>query len=117
MQIEIPFQDDFKDRMLQGRKEITSRSKRYGHEGDIFEAFGARFLLRWVRRIPLRFVAQYFYKGEGFSYPGEFIKCWKRLHPRKGYSPGQLVYAHFFTIVTKYVKGENIQGAIKNEKK
>lgn len=97
MQIEIPFSEQFRDPMLRGRKNFTTRNKRYGKAGDTFPAFGAGFVLQKVTKIPLGYVARFLYRGEGFDTPEAFIRCWQKLHPRKGYVPGQSVYVHFFT--------------------
>ena len=99
MQVTIPFQEDFKDRMLEGKKNATTRTKRYGEVGDTFSAFDATFEIIQVWRIPLGLVANALSKAEGFQSPEDFIQCWKRLHPRKGYMQEQKVYTHIFKLV------------------
>lgn len=96
MNVTIPFQEDFKDPMLEGRKNYTSRTKKYGKPGDTFTCFGTTFTIEGVVKAPLWYVAQYLYQGEGFATREDFIKCWERLHPRKGYVPDQQVWVHFF---------------------
>lgn len=97
MKVAIPFQDDFRGRMLQGLKVVTSRTRRYGKQGDTFDAFGATFTFRYVMRCPLELVALLLYRAEGFTSSEDFIQCWQRLHPRKGYQADQIVYVHYFT--------------------
>ena len=92
----IPFLAEFKERMLSGQKTFTSRTKRYGREGDIFKAFGHLFALTAVYKGSLRFVANKRYLDEGFPNTEAFIEVWKRLHPRKGYDPNQTVWIHRF---------------------
>lgn len=96
--IEIPFQSDFENVMLAGKKSATSRTKCYGYPGDWFEAFGRTFILTDVCRLPLDVIAYDHYLEEGFDRPEDFIKCWEKLHPRKGYKPEQKVYFHTFKL-------------------
>lgn len=105
MKINLPFREEFRDRMLSGRKTCTSRTKRFGEGGDTFEAFEAEFILERnnaglntiaVDRFPLSYVAKYFFGGEGFDTTEDFIECWKKIHPRKGYDPEQKVWVHYF---------------------
>lgn len=94
--IEIPFLDEWEQSMLLGRKIMTSRNKKYGDEGDVFEAFGSQFELLEVKRRKLREVAFIHYDAEGCADPEHFIEIWNKLHPRKGYQPEQLVWSHLF---------------------
>lgn len=96
--IQIPFLPEFEGDLVTGRKTATSRSKRYGKEGDTFEAFGRVFVITAVTHPPLWAVARWFYKEEGFATQAEFIECWDRIHLRKKYEddPERLVWLHLF---------------------
>ena len=94
--VEIPFQPEFEEAMLLGRKTMTSRTKRYGYEGDYFEAFGRVFVLTAVYKIPLARVAYHHYSQEGFESPEGFIDIWRKLHRRVGYNPDRIVFCHEF---------------------
>ena len=99
--INLPFRKEFRDKILSGQKTCTSRTKQYGKFGDTFEAFGAEFTITHLERAnkygyTLFDIAHYHYREEGFDTPEEFIECWKKIHPRKGYDPDQTVYVHFF---------------------
>ena len=96
MKVNIPFMEQFREPMLDGTKTCTSRTKKYGKEGDTFEAFGVMFEIQRVYRLPLRIVASRLYTDEGFNQPKDFINIWRRLHSRKGYDPEQRVNVHFF---------------------
>ena len=96
MEVDIPFKEQFEESMLSGDKVCTSRNKKYGSSKDVFQRFGAHFMLVAIPKLPLKTVAFFLYKEEGFSSPEEFIDIWKKLHPRKGYDPEQLVFVHFF---------------------
>ena len=96
MKINIPFQEQWRQPMLEGQKTCTSRTKRYGQEGDTFRIFNATFTLTKVEVIPLYKVARYYYKAEGLEHPDEFIEVWKQLHPRKGWLNLQGVWVHHF---------------------
>jgi len=99
--VNIPFLPEFELLMLTGKKSATSRTKRYGWPGDYFEAFGRQFILTDVHLISLSSVAYMHYLEEGFNSDFEFTKVWERLHPRKGYVPGQKVYFHKFILQTE----------------
>lgn len=95
-QIQLPFQEQWREKMLSGQKECTSRPRRYGVEGDTFEAFGATFKLTALVRIELSHVAEYYYKLEGCESPEHFMRVWVSLHRRKGWVPMQKVWTHFW---------------------
>jgi len=96
MSVEVPFDERFRDALLQGRKQCTSRTRRYGDIGDTFTVFGAGFVFTSVVKAPLAYVAGMLYRQEGFSSPEAFIEIWQELHPRKGWNPHQRVWVHWF---------------------
>ena len=98
--ITIPFMSEFEGRMLAGVKTATTRNKKYGNGGDLFSAFGHSFQLTKVNKVYLQDVCSTYYIQEGFKSQPEFIDCWKKLHPRKGYVPEQEVWLHEFKRVT-----------------
>lgn len=98
--IHIPFLAEFKDAMLSGRKTMTSRTKRYGEEGDTFNAFGATFKIVNVSQMSLRLIANEYYVDEGCDSDNDFVNIWKRIHPRKGFIPAQMVWVHKFEKAT-----------------
>lgn len=96
----MPFLDEFKERLLVGRKTATTRSKRYGKPGDLFTAFGATFRLKRVSPLSLNDIAGIYYWEEGFEHPHDFIEVWKHIHPRKGWTPDEMRFLHEFERVT-----------------
>ena len=96
MKVIIPFKEEFKERMVSGKKTCTSRTKRYGITGDKFKIFGMEFELTRVQQVELFEIANNQFEKEGFDSYQEFINCWNRIHPRKKYNPFQLIWAHFF---------------------
>jgi hypothetical protein len=94
--IEIPFKSRFKNVMLNETKIMTSRNRRYGEPGDEFDAFGATFKMKDIKQEKLEKVALYFFFEEGCESPADFIDIWKKLHPKKGWDPEQLVWVHEF---------------------
>lgn len=96
MKVKIPFLPEFQEPMLDGRKRWTSRTKHYGQKGDTFDKFGATFEITATFKLPLGVVAHHNFLEEGFNNSKEFIDCWNRLHPRKGYVPDQEVWVHVF---------------------
>ena len=96
--IELPFMPEFKDRMLSGRKTATTRTRKFGEAGEHFAAFGVEFVFTSVVRVYLQDVVSTSYKVEGFNSQPEFIECWKKIHPWKGYLPEQKVWYHQFKL-------------------
>jgi hypothetical protein len=98
-QVFLPFQVEFKDRMLSGKKTSTTRPRRYGRPGDWFRAFGAIFILTEVYQAHLNVVAFTCYGEEGFNSSDEFRTCWNKLHPNVTFEerPNRTVYLHRFT--------------------
>lgn len=94
--MEIPFQEQFKEALLSGKKTETSRNKKYGGIGWEFEAFGAKFAILDIRKVELRVVAEHHFDKEGFESPREFVDCWEKIHPIKGYFPDHKVWLHTF---------------------
>jgi len=94
--VNIPFRDDMKLAVLNGKKTCTSRNKRYGCIGDQFEIGERKFVLTCVSHANLDYVAHDRYRQEGFESPAQFIGVWNQIHPRKGYAPEQVVWLHEF---------------------
>jgi hypothetical protein len=95
-QIQIPFMEMFREKMLSGKKTWTSRTRKYGAPGDTFMAFGSTFELVNVMEMRLGVVAWLHHRDEGCNSQEEFVECWKQIHPRKGYVPSQVVWIHQF---------------------
>lgn len=87
--IEIPFLEEFKDSLANGTKTATTRTKRYGKDGDEFTAFGMKFKLLVVVKERLSIIKWLFYKTEGFNTENEFVNVWNKIHP-KGYESQKL---------------------------
>ena len=96
MIVKIPFKRDFEGALLFGSKTWTSRTKKYGKEGDKFDAFGETFIIEKVFKENLGNIASYHYKEEGCESRQEFINIWRIIHPRKGFVPTQEVWVHQF---------------------
>lgn len=97
MRVNIPFQECWREAMLEERKVCTSRGRRYGKQGDIFRAFGIDFELLAVAKMPLKDVSDCLFRQEGCCSPEEFERIWAELHPRAGFVPEKLVYVHWFS--------------------
>lgn len=92
--IYLPFLPRFEPAILSHVKTMTCRSKRMGQPGDTFTAFGQQFTLTQVFRTVLRYVAEDAYTEEGCESPGELMAVWASIHPRRGYEPERIVWAH-----------------------
>lgn len=96
--IKIPFNSWSKERLLNGKKVCTSRTRIYGNEGDIIDAGTPdKYTLKKILKLPLWFVTDFLWLLEGADSSGEFVEVWKGIHPNKGYDGFQMVYVHFFT--------------------
>ena len=94
--VSFPFKEQFRELMLADIKIVTSRTKRYGNEGDTFTAFGQKFILTAVGKRSICTVANDLCAHEGFDSPKAFWDCWKQIHPRKEWTASDEVWVHFF---------------------
>lgn len=97
-EITIPFKPYFKEPLLNGTKQYTSRSKPMGKPGDTFTAFGQQFELLSVKDVDLYTVST-MWKEEGCTSREHFISVWNEIHPVKTYSDSQRTYLHHFKSV------------------
>jgi len=104
MDIRIPFKGQFRKQMLNGTKRLTWRTKKYGYEGDIFEAFGRQFELTDVYPAPMVAVPQN-WKEEGFDSPEEAIRFMVGLRPT-GYKASRPGFHHRFRIIDEAGAGK-----------
>ena len=81
--IQLPFLPTFEQAILSGQKRATTRTRRHGYDGDVFEAFGRYFIITDVQRVQLNTVSYYHYLEEGFNNPQGFIDCWNSLHKKR----------------------------------
>lgn len=96
LHIFIPFLPEHQDLILIHQKTATTRYKKYGSPGDDFNVKEQNFVLTKVYRMPLKSVADIYYKEEGFNNPEEFKRTWIQIHPFKGFKPDDMVYLHIF---------------------
>jgi len=96
MKVNIPFWEMFREPMLRGDKIMTTRSRKFGNKGDIFDKFGATFEITLVKKLPVGLVANEFYDAEGFDTKEDFIKIWEKIHPKVGYQPERDYFVHLF---------------------
>lgn len=105
MEIKIPFNDWSKARLNAGRKNVTSRNKRYGNVGDYFTVViqvnnenvkVLQYELTHVERVTLGFVRDHFYWQEGCQVEDMFVDVWNEIHPRKKFDDDHKVWLHYF---------------------
>ena len=95
MKVCIPFKEKFKQPLLDGTKKWTTRSHAYGKIGDVFDAFGATFVLDNVEWMRLGDVGAH-WRDEGCTSLEDFIATWCKIHPGKGYNPESVYCVHIF---------------------
>lgn len=96
----IPFMDRFHDRIRDGTKTMTLRSREYGAQGDILASpVGPLRLVRPVEEVSVDFIARNHWADEGCKSEADFWEVWHCLHPKKGEEPGQTAYLHVFEVV------------------
>lgn len=98
--VNVPFQDRWKEKMLEGAKTCTSRTRRYGKMGDNFWEYEREFVIVRVERMTLLEVARDYWQMEGCDSPAGFEAAWIELHRRAGWRPTQLVWVHHFSRIT-----------------
>ena len=98
--IDIPFNDWSRERLRDGRKSCTSRKKKYGVPGDLFEVGGTTYQITNIEKQSLAHVAVILHDQEGADNHDEFVQVWESIHPKRGYNPTDIVYVHFFEEVT-----------------
>jgi len=100
--IKIPFNDWSMIKLKHSNKECTSRTKKYGNEGDIFttdfENFRITYRITHILKLPLWIVRDFLYKAEGAESPHIFENVWNEIHPIRRYQPNDMVFVHFFEI-------------------
>jgi hypothetical protein len=89
----------FREPILKGVKNCTTRTSKLAAPGDVFFTFGREFQVNRVWGTSLGIVASQLFKREGVSSEEEFIDVWKLIHPRRGFDRGALVYVHEFSPV------------------
>ena len=95
-EINIPFNEWSKARLMNQTKKATSRTKKYGDVGDTFSVNGLKYELEFVIKVPLWFVIEDLHKSEGAKDSQELKDVWRSIHPRKGYRPFDEVWYHHF---------------------
>ena len=97
---ELPFLSEFRIRIMIGAKTWTCRTSKKAEPGELVVAYpgDGQIILRIVNvfRMHLRDIAAAHFSMEGCASPDEFKIIWRRLHPRKGFDPDQLVWVHEF---------------------
>lgn len=93
--VKIPFLERFREPMLNDTKTMTSRTKIYGGKGFWFEAFDRWFIIDSVDAQPFKIIKLQ-WKMEGCSSEEDFLSVWKQIHPRKTFTPNELLFVHRF---------------------
>ena len=99
-EFKLPFRPQFQRPMMDGTKLMTCRTKKWGEPGDVFEAWGHRFILTHVMRMRLGYVGSDCFEQEGVESVQEFMEVWKSIHPTNDFDGDQIVWAHCFRRVS-----------------
>jgi hypothetical protein len=85
-----------------GTKTATSRTKRYGIPGDVFESGlvdstgnPKKYVITSILKMTLG-EAEKHYIEEGAISKEEFVHIWKQIYPLRGFVPSQVVFFHRF---------------------
>jgi hypothetical protein len=97
-EIYIPFHDDMQQAIVDGKKTMTSRFRKYGEPGDSFLVRGHKYEITGVYRQELGLVATEDYRLEGFDGPNSFWIKWRQIHPKRC-RPDDVVWSHEFKAV------------------
>ena len=75
---------------------MTCRVKKMANPGDYFKIGDSVFNVVSVEKIPLGFVADFYWSNEGCNSRDEFVEVWKTIHPIKGFREEEYVFLHKF---------------------
>ena len=95
-EIKMPFLKRSEEPMLDRTKTQTARTKRYGHKGDTFLAFGARFVLTFEPFLDSLAKIADEWKTEGCISYGDFLAVWKQIHPQRLVDFDERFWVHRF---------------------
>lgn len=100
-EVNIPFNEWSLERLADGRKTATTRSKKYSEPGTRFlvETKPGKiqtFEIISITKKKLMTVANEHYDEEGAESPQEFIDQWNLIHPRRKYQPMDEKWFHRF---------------------
>jgi hypothetical protein len=93
-EIIIPFKERFEQPILDGKKVVTRRYRKYGNVDDWFVIKGRKFILTKIYREPLCFVTEEEARKEGCNDLEEFKNIWKKIHPRREWNPSDVPWVH-----------------------
>jgi len=103
-EIEMPFKEEFIEKIFLCQKTVTRRNEKYGDVGDYFEVrktlfddvvfLVLRIHLTGVYKEPLSKVDDEEARKEGCKNLEDFKKVWERIHPRRGWNPDDEVWVH-----------------------
>ena len=103
----LPLDEASRQALLEGTKLSATWLRQYGGEGARFAVGGEVFEITGIAEFPLGYVADAYYRVEGFDSPEEFAAAWARLYPRLGFRPAQPVNFHTFRKVERYVEDDS----------
>lgn len=98
----LPFKPRFHDRIRQGIKTHTLRSRKYGNPGDVVNSpVGPLRIVAVIRATP-RLVRDTMWKVEGCDSPDDFQSVWEEIHGRGSWAETmeQPYYLHRFEVAT-----------------
>lgn len=95
VKITLPFTPEMERAAARGDKICTTRLERKGEPGCFFYLDTGVYFLNDVIDLPLKIIAEKFYRLEGFNSPEEFIAFWDGLD---GYPPHADVWMHQFPV-------------------
>ena len=90
------------NRILAGKKTLTSRTKRYENDPDVSLIFGP---------LPWGFIKTYLYRGEGAESPEELQRVINQIF-RRAVSDDRLFYVHVidvYSLTERWAKGKDEQ--------
>ncbi len=103
----LPLDSTSRQALLEGTKLGATWLRQYGEQGARFAVGGEVFEITGITEFPLGYVADAYYRVEGYDSPEEFAAAWERLYPRLGFRPAEPVNFHTF----RKVAGQPEEGA------
>lgn len=94
--VRIPYKVRFRESLTHDVKVQTARFQKMGNVGDVFLAYGHRFIIDAVYKLDVETVARDFWADEGCDSEQDFRNVWREIHPKRQFISTETPYVHRF---------------------
>jgi hypothetical protein len=101
-EVTLPFNEEMRRAIREGKKVCTSRSEKKGEIGDWFTLDGRIFRIVDIQFRMLGWIRDTMYRLEGFDSPEAFETLWRKIH-RGHFTEGKVYTVHYFAAVSPVI--------------